>query len=286
MNILVAINLSKSPQIVIGQAKKLAKALSAKIWLLHVATVRLDFSFSPVSSDKVTYLDAGGIRNTIAKKFRHEHRLLQQFSKELRSVGLDCTALLVEGSITETILDEAAKLSADMVILGSQKKGAVGSFLLGSTSEGVLHKSSVPVLIVPIPKPSLLKKKVKAKGKILIIDDEPEVRDWIKLQLSSAETGCDFLEAGNGEEVIKSLSDEHNMMDISLVICDIQMPKVNGIECIDFLRRQAPGIPIIVLTGFPDDEMAASLTQKGVKAYLVKPVDGEKLVDLVLHFLL
>ncbi len=149
MNILVAINLSKSPQIVIGQAKKLAKALSAKIWLLHVATVRLDFSFSPVSSDKVTYLDAGGIRDTIAKKFHNEHRLLQQFGQELRSAGLDCTAILVQGSITETILKEAAKLSADMVILGSEGKGVVGRFLLGSTCEDILHKSSVPVLIVP-----------------------------------------------------------------------------------------------------------------------------------------
>jgi nucleotide-binding universal stress UspA family protein/CheY-like chemotaxis protein len=286
MNILVAIDLSESPQIVVGQAKKLAKALSAKIWLLHVATVRLDFSFSPVGSDSATYLEAGGIRDKVAKKFRNEHRLLQQFSQELRSVGLDCTALLVEGSITETILDEAAKLSADMVILGSRGKGAVGRFLLGSTTEGVLHKSSVPVLIVPIHKPSSkkvspLKAEVIAKGKILIIDDEPDVREWIKIHLSSAETGCDFLEAENGEEVIKSLSNEYNMMNISLAICDIQMPKVNGIECIDFLRQQAPGIPIIVLTGFPDVEMADSLIKKGVKAYLTKPIDGEKLVDLV-----
>lgn len=149
MNILVAIDLSESSQIVVDQAKKLAKALSAKIWLLHVANVNPDLSFSPVGSDEVTYLDAGGIRDAIAKKFHDEHHQLQKFSKELRSVGLDSVSLLVEGSTTKTILNEAAKLSADMVILGSQGKGVVGRFLLGSTCEEILHKTSVPVLIVP-----------------------------------------------------------------------------------------------------------------------------------------
>lgn len=149
MNILVALDLSESSQIVVGQAKKLAKALSAKIWLLHVANLNPDLSFSPVGSAEVTLQDVGGIRDTVAKKFHNEHRLLQQFGQELRSAGLDCTALLVQGSITETILNEAAKLSADMVILGSQEKGAVHRVLLGSTSEDIFHKSPVPVLIVP-----------------------------------------------------------------------------------------------------------------------------------------
>ena len=149
MNILVAIDLSESSQIVVGQVKKLASDLSAKIWLLHVANVNPDLSFSPVGSDEVTYLDAGGIRDTIAQKFRAEHHLLQKFSQELRTVGLDCTSLLVEGATTETILTEADKLSADMVILGSQRKGAVGRFLLGSVCEEILHKTSIPVLMVP-----------------------------------------------------------------------------------------------------------------------------------------
>jgi len=151
MNLLVAIDLSESSQIVIGQAKKLAKALSAKIWLLHVASPNPELAFFPVDSEDVTYIlqDTGEMRDTIAKKFHNEHRLLQQFAQELRSVGLDCVALLVQGPTSKIILDEAAKLPADMVILGSQGKGVVGRFLLGSTSEDVLHKSSVPVLVVP-----------------------------------------------------------------------------------------------------------------------------------------
>jgi nucleotide-binding universal stress UspA family protein len=149
MNILVAIDLSESSQIVVGQVKKLASTLSAKLWLLHVANVNPDLSFSPVGSDQATYLDAGEIRDAIAKKFHNEHLLLQQFGQELRSAGLDCTSLLVEGSIAKTILKEATKLSADMVILGSQGKGVIGRFLLGSTCEEILNDTSVPVLIIP-----------------------------------------------------------------------------------------------------------------------------------------
>lgn len=122
------------------------------------------------------------------------------------------------------------------------------------------------------------------RGKILIIDDEEDVREVVKLHLESAGMEYDFLEAGNGEEVIQMLSDEYNMTDIAIAICDIRMPKINGIECINFLRQEAPGIPVIVLTGFPDVEMATSLTKKGVQAYLVKPVDKEQLVGTVQKF--
>jgi len=74
MNILAAIDLSESSQKVIEQIKKLAKPLSAKLWLLHVANVDPDLEFSSVGSEEISYLDAGGARDAIAKKFHDEHR--------------------------------------------------------------------------------------------------------------------------------------------------------------------------------------------------------------------
>ncbi len=59
------------------------------------------------------------------------------------------------------------------------------------------------------------------------------------------------------------------------------MPNVDGVECVDYLKTNAPGIPIVVITAFPDAELAASLMKKGIKEYLVKPVDKEKLIDVV-----
>ncbi len=118
-----------------------------------------------------------------------------------------------------------------------------------------------------------------ASGKILVVDDEADVRDVIKLQLESR--GLNVLEAVDGQNAIDILKSGSNMMNVGVILCDIRMPKVNGVECIQFIREQAPGIPIVVITGYPDTELASNLLKKGVKDYLVKPVENEKLLAVV-----
>jgi len=118
-----------------------------------------------------------------------------------------------------------------------------------------------------------------AKGKILVVDDEADVRDLIKLQLE--EKGLNTLEAVDGQNAIDILKSGDNMVNVGLILCDIRMPKVNGVECIRFLREQAPGIPVVVITGYPDSGLATDLMEKGVKEYLVKPVTKEKLLAVV-----
>lgn len=76
-----------------------------------------------------------------------------------------------------------------------------------------------------------------------------------------------------------------NLVQVGLIICDIRMPKVNGIEAIDYLKENAPSIPIMVVTGYPDSELAVSLLKKGVKDYLVKPVEKETLLEKVKEIL-
>ena len=118
-----------------------------------------------------------------------------------------------------------------------------------------------------------------AMGKIMVVDDEKNVRDIVKLQLEKK--GFNIFEAENGEQAIKLLKEGNNFLSMGLILCDIRMPKVNGIEVIDYLKREAPGIPIIVLTGYPDTELAVSMLKKGVKDYLVKPIDKAKLIEAV-----
>jgi two-component system chemotaxis response regulator CheY len=117
------------------------------------------------------------------------------------------------------------------------------------------------------------------RGKVLIIDDEADVREVLKFHLSKE--NYHTIEAENGEEGIKLLKSEDNMINVGVILCDIRMPKVNGIDCIKYIRQEAPGIPIVVVTGFPDTEVATKLLKDGVKDYLVKPVDKEKLVSVV-----
>jgi len=99
-----------------------------------------------------------------------------------------------------------------------------------------------------------------SKGKILIIDDEEDVREVLKLHLEGA--GFSILEAENGEVGINTLRSDDNMVNVGLILCDIRMPIVNGVECVDYLRKEAPGVPVVMITGYPETEMAISFLTK------------------------
>ncbi|MDA2910641.1 response regulator [Nitrospiraceae bacterium AH_259_D15_M11_P09] len=117
------------------------------------------------------------------------------------------------------------------------------------------------------------------KGRVLVVDDEPAVRKSIRLSLTKAD--YDVLEAEDGEQAIAAIRSGDNPLAVSAVICDLVMPKVNGIEAIAFFRSQFPGVPILVLTGHPNIENMTELYQQGVVDYLVKPIAPEKLLAAV-----
>jgi two-component system chemotaxis response regulator CheY len=116
-------------------------------------------------------------------------------------------------------------------------------------------------------------------GRILVIDDEPSVRTVVRMTLEKA--GYDVLEAEDGEQAIEAINTGENRLVVDAVICDIRMPKINGIEAIDYFQREYPHVPLVILTGYPETEMAVSFLRKGVADYLVKPVDAERLKDAV-----
>ncbi len=126
---------------------------------------------------------------------------------------------------------------------------------------------------------SLIEETSSTKGKILIVDDEADVREVLKLHLTSGKFSV--LEATNGEEAISLMKMGSNLVQVGLIICDIRMPKVNGIDAINYIRTNAPSIPILVITGYPDTNLAVSLMEKGVKGYLVKPVEKDVLLKKV-----
>ena len=112
---------------------------------------------------------------------------------------------------------------------------------------------------------------------ILVVDDEDAVRDVIRLQLGG--TRYTILEAEDGEKAIECLKD--NPLTVDAIICDVRMPKINGVEAVAYFRREFAGTPVIVLTGFPDVDLAVSFMKQGVVEYLVKPVEKEKLIECV-----
>ncbi len=118
-----------------------------------------------------------------------------------------------------------------------------------------------------------------AKGGVLVVDDEADVRKSIRLSLTKAD--YDVVEAEDGEQAIAAIRSGDNPLLVRAIICDLVMPKVNGMEAIAFFRSQFPGVPILVLTGHPNIENMSELYKQGVVDYLVKPISPEKLLAAV-----
>ena len=118
-----------------------------------------------------------------------------------------------------------------------------------------------------------------SKGRILVIDDEPNVRESIRMILKKAD--YEIVEAEDGAQAIEAIRSGDNPIKVNAVICDLVMPKVNGMEAIAFFRSQFPGIPVLALTGFPNVQNISELYQKGIVDYLVKPITPEQLLAAV-----
>lgn len=116
-------------------------------------------------------------------------------------------------------------------------------------------------------------------GVVLVVDDEESVRKISRITLTKA--GYEVIEAENGEKAIEALNAGENPLTVDVILCDIRMPKVNGIEAIHYFQTQYPSVQIIVQTGFPDLNLATSLLKQGIVDYLVKPVEREKLLEAV-----
>ena len=81
------------------------------------------------------------------------------------------------------------------------------------------------------------------KHHVLVLDDEADVRRAIRLQLKG--TRFDVLEAENVEQAIVLLGD--NPISIDVIICDVRMPGVSGVEAVATFQREYPTTPVIVL---------------------------------------
>ncbi|MEJ2053952.1 MAG: response regulator [Calditrichaceae bacterium] len=116
-------------------------------------------------------------------------------------------------------------------------------------------------------------------GKILIVDDNPNVLRLLNISLSKSPAGYEILEAENGEVAF----DIANKEKPDLIISDIMMPQMDGIELCWMIREnsQIPLVPFIFLTSFEDAEMEIRGFRAGADEYLNKPIDRKELLQRV-----
>lgn len=110
---------------------------------------------------------------------------------------------------------------------------------------------------------------------ILIVDDEPFVRDALRFLLEEA--GYPLIEAGDGEEALKKLEEN----SVGVCVCDIKMAELSGLEVLFYIVTRHPEIPVIMLTGLVDVDMAVTAMKQGAFDYLTKPFRKDELLIAV-----
>ncbi|MCR5153313.1 MAG: response regulator [Lachnospiraceae bacterium] len=114
--------------------------------------------------------------------------------------------------------------------------------------------------------------------KLYIADDEAVIRDGIKCVIDWEELGYTVCgESGNGEDALKDIL----ALSPSLVLIDIRMPKLYGLEVIEKAREAGFAGKFIILSGYSDFEYAKQAMKSGVKHYLTKPLDEDELLVAV-----
>jgi len=116
------------------------------------------------------------------------------------------------------------------------------------------------------------------KQVILIVDDDPALRKMLIMMLR--ESNFDFLEAENGQECLLKLA---RYPEINLVLVDIDMPRMNGIQLVSVIRNQEiyARLPLIMVTARSDQKTIVAAIKTGAQDYVVKPVDKEILIQKI-----
>src|ERR1051326_2308697 len=110
------------------------------------------------------------------------------------------------------------------------------------------------------------------KGSILIIDDEPEVRESLEELLGSEGYAVDS--ASTAEGGLKRL-DQGNY---DLAMLDVNLPDGNGLDLLKDLKRESPDTGVIMITAYDSSQTAFQASKEGAESYVTKPWDNEKLL--------
>ncbi len=140
--ILLALDLDNFNADLVAYTLEMAKALEAKVFLLHVAA----------NLDAFIGFDEGPeyIRLDLAKELREEHRFLQRIAAEVKNYGVDAEALLINGDVAPSILEQAASVDASLLVLGMNEHGFFSNVFGGNTALEVLKEARIPVLCYPL----------------------------------------------------------------------------------------------------------------------------------------
>ncbi len=110
---------------------------------------------------------------------------------------------------------------------------------------------------------------------ILVIDDSVTMRSLIRRALQGA--GFDVVEACDGIQGAEMLGRD----DVSVAICDVNMPRMNGVEMLESLQPDGLNVPVLMLTTERRPDLMKRARDAGAKGWVIKPFDADQLIAAV-----
>jgi len=139
-NIVVAVDFSDITELLVNQAIELAKCFSSSVFLIHVENQNKDIS---------GFETTNGI-DEIHQEFHKETGLLNSLAQTIRDHSIETHAIFVEGVVVNSILEEARRVNANVIIAGTHGHNVIEDLFLGGVSLGIAKQSTCPVLLVPV----------------------------------------------------------------------------------------------------------------------------------------
>jgi DNA-binding NarL/FixJ family response regulator len=111
--------------------------------------------------------------------------------------------------------------------------------------------------------------------KVLLVDDHPLIRQALKVVLTQLEADLEVLEAGNCQDALHLAE---TSADLELVLLDIHMPGVSGLDCLGSFRTRAPGVPIVVLSASEDPNDITRAIDSGAMGFIPKSQSSQVMI--------
>ena len=115
----------------------------------------------------------------------------------------------------------------------------------------------------------------KKVPKVLIVDDEEGIRESLKLILGDH---YDIILTDSGEQALRVLEADPS---IALVLMDIKMPKVDGLDVLKAMKAKRPNLNVVMVTGYKAVETASEAARLGASGYIIKPFKSDEILNTV-----
>lgn len=150
-NILVSVDFDKKTKSLIDYSLILAEKFNSNIWILHaeipdrITTIPVpgmtDFEIGPLYNVSVISRD---------EEIKEEHTIVKGYIDYLKNKGIKAEELVIPEPTVKLILDIAEGNNIDLIVIGSHKHSFIYNSLFGDSSTGIVHKSTIPILIFPL----------------------------------------------------------------------------------------------------------------------------------------